>query len=40
MTVYSFVRNQTDLVLQEPNGTTLVFQQRPAAAVSPPLIRF
>jgi len=34
--VYTFVRNQTGLVLQDINGNVLVFQQRPAVGFSPP----
>jgi hypothetical protein len=30
-TVYTFMRNQTDLVLQESSGNILIFQQRPFA---------
>ena len=30
-TVYTFMRNQTDLVLQESSGNILIFQQRPVA---------
>ena len=35
--VYTFVRNQTGLVLQDVNGNVLVFQQRPVAGISNPV---
>ncbi|MFV1973844.1 MAG: hypothetical protein ACC648_09015, partial [Thiohalobacterales bacterium] len=34
--VYTFVRNQTGLMLQDINGNVLVFQQRPAAGIRNP----
>lgn len=35
--VYTFVRNQTGLVLQDVNGKVLVFQQHPVAGLSNPV---
>ena len=35
--VYTFVRNQTGLVLQDVNGNVLTFQQHPVAGMSNPM---
>jgi len=40
MTVYSFVRNQTGLILQDTNGNTLVFQQNPVTGIRGPVTVF
>jgi hypothetical protein len=38
--VYTFVRNQTGLVLQDVNGNVLTFQQHPAAGLGNPVYVF
>ena len=38
--VYTFVRNQTGLVLQDINGNVLTFQQHPVAGLSNPVHMF
>lgn len=38
LSVYSFVRNQTELILQEPSGNVLVFQRHPVAGFGNPVL--